>query len=117
MVNVNLSTTTLSTESVLNIAIELEKKKERNIENKNKPLEEKIAKENERITELEKNEKERDQKIKEIKKERDQKIKEYESYLMLSDQKIKKLQSENKAIAGFTNFFLSSKKILNFDNF
>ena len=85
MVNVNLSTTTLSTESVLNIAIELEKKKERNIENKNKPLEEKIAKENERITELEKNEKER-------------------------DQKIKKLQSENKAIAGFTNFFLSSKK-------
>ena len=86
MKNVHLPTTTLSTESVSNCGIELEKKKEKNIENKNKPLQEKIAKQKERITELEKKKKE-------------------------NVQKIKELQSENKAITGFIRQFC----IINFN--
>jgi len=90
MMNINLSTTTLSIESVSTKMIELVKEKETNIEKKNIPLQEKITKQNERITELEKKEKENVEKIK--------------GY----GQKIKKLKSENKAIGGFTRFFINS---------
>jgi len=81
--NVNLSTTTLSIESVLNCGIELVKEKEKKNESKNKPLQEKIGKQTEIITALEKEEKE-------------------------NNQKIEQLQSKNKAIAGFTQFSIYS---------